>query len=175
MFNKDYSLKGKHADYMRLLVASTEGSIAKIFDYGYQVLFIAPLIGAAYNLKPEIDENNNMDFTIKAIQMIKNKNKLEEVYRMILLADRSIGSSPDKRVNFVFRPEKDEKEKADELFNSYLRGGVEWLYNNIIKDGGTPDDYLNNMISAIGDYIMDFGVYEDIENEINESEEAYFN
>lgn len=178
MFNKDYTIKGKHAEYMRFLVSSSEGLTlgrsAKIFDYGYQLLTIAPMIGALYDLKPEVEENKGMDFTVKAIQMIRNKEKLEKTYRLILLGERTLKISPDDRINFVFRPQNDDKEKADELFNSYMRGGIEWLYNKTCKNGTNSDNYLSNIISAIHEFTQEFCIYNNIEEKVREIEEAYF-
>lgn len=178
MFNKDYSIKGKYADYMRTLIPSSESQnskkSAKVFDYGYQVLFLAPLIGVAYDLGLEVDETDNMDFTVKAIQMIRNKDRFEEIYRMVLLAERSLKLSPDERVDYVFRPSDDEKEKADELFNAYTRGGIEWLYNNIAKGSGTEEDYLNKIIDVITEFTSEFGICRDMAGKVSEMEELYF-
>lgn len=179
MFNKDFAIKGIHADYIRYLTGSSEGKTlsksSKIFDFGYQVLFVAPIIGLLYNLKSDVVENDSMNFTIPTKQIINNKGKLERTYRMVLLSDKSINLDNDKRIDFVFRPNEVEKEEGQKLFDSYVRGGIEWLYNEIAKDGGSADDYLNNIISAIGEFTMEFGIYreEDIEERIREVEAEY--
>lgn len=179
MFSKDYTIKGIHADYMRYLIGSSEGSTlgksSKIFDYGYQVLFIAPLIGVSYNLKPEITKIENMNFTVPIQQIINNKSRLEKIYRMVLLSEKSLKLDTDERVDFVFKPNKLEKVRGNELFKSYVRGGIEWLYDEIAQKGSTVDEKLNNIMDSMNEYIIEFGVYKEEEREqkIKEYEEEY--
>ncbi len=150
------------------------GKSSNIFDSGYQVLFIAPIIGTALGIKSDKDSTSASEFTIAANQMITNRDKFQRIYNIVMLADRSENLTPDERVDFVFRSEDEaDTKKGKEIFDLYTLGGIEWLYNKIVKDGKSADDYLNRIISAVQDYSRELGVYSDEELKVLEEQIDY--
>lgn len=180
MYKQNYYIRGKHAEYMRHLVSSSEGQTlgrsSNVFDYGYEVLFIAPLIGVAFDLKGEVEKHDGMDFTVNATQMIKYNDKIINVYQLVLLADRSLKLTADERVDFVFRPSEKDRKLGYDLFDCYLRGGIEWLYKNIVEksNSSSDDNVLNNIISSINTFTTENAIYQDMGEKIKETEEIYF-
>lgn len=43
-----------------------------------------------------------------------------------------------------------------ELFNSYARGGIEWIYDEITQNAATNDDYLEKLANLVKDFSQDY-------------------
>ena len=65
------------------------------------------------------------------IQM-KNSDDLNFNYRLIMLLDKENESDSEKRIEKAFRGIKNENDEL--LYNQYVLGGVEVLYENIIEN-----------------------------------------
>ena len=66
--------------------------------------------------------------------LVANKEKLELIYKLIMLLDKEYEPVFDKRVDKAFRDIYDDKKnkKDFERFNDYVRGGVEILYKDLL-------------------------------------------
>jgi hypothetical protein len=68
-----------------------------------------------------------------------------------LLVDNSRGLSADEKIELAFRtPEKEENMK---LFNSYLRGGIEWLFEQFTSGASTKDEYLSKINEVVSTFV----------------------
>ena len=56
MFDKEYSFRGKHAEYVVKLTAEYDDKHHKLFNTNYDVYAIAPIIGFLYQRKAELDK-----------------------------------------------------------------------------------------------------------------------
>lgn len=167
MFDNDYHLVGKHAKYVRFLNAYTskldkEAKVAGIFEYAVDVYIIAPLIGIAYNRRAPVDTESDdkgaPPLNILASQIISRQAKLDTVYRLAMLSEKSTALLPDERMERAFK-EDELPEKADanmELFHQYMRGGVEWLYEHITEKATMQEDYLERIKEIVLLYADDF-------------------
>ena len=71
---------------------------------------------------------------------MNNSDDLNFNYKLIMLLDKENEPDPEKRIDKVFRGIKNE---ADEQpYNSYVLGGVEVLYENLIDKSS---DYIANL------------------------------
>lgn len=163
MFKDNYRLFGKHAIYTKFLNAYTrnldkDANVAGIFATAVDIYVIAPLIGAAYNRRAEIDRDGDETLNILAEQIVSRQTQLDNVFRLIMLSEKSSELSPDERIERAFKDDEnpDKSHQNMELFHAYMRGGVEWLYEHIVEEASTPDEYLENVKEIVNLYADDF-------------------
>jgi hypothetical protein len=169
MFSTDYRITGKHATYVKFLNAYTRNldktaEVAGIFAYAIDVYMIAPLIGVAYNRRSPIDTSSTDSINILSSQFTSRQDKLESVYRLIMLSEKSTDLSADDRIERAFKDdETPEKVIAHmELFHQYMRGGIEWLYEFFTDGASSQDDYLEKINELVKQFADDFELTESV-------------
>ena len=163
MFDKPYTIKGKHATYARFLSATTgrldkEAKVAGIFKTTVEMYVVAPLIGAAYNRKADEDKDSSDSYTIFGDAIIGQQENLDAAYRLIMLADNSAKLTSDEKIARAFKEDEipDKVNQNLELFHQYMRGGIEWLYEQTIEGATTKEDYLAKVDAIVSQFIQDF-------------------
>lgn len=167
MFDREYVFCGKHVKMIEKLKANLSDEIGRgFFDTTFDIYQVAPLIGWIYNRRSQIDRTAETTkiFTEK---MLKGKNELVFNYRNMMalhFGDRST----EEIMNIAFKLDyNDEARKEyDEIYNSYVLGGLEELYEQIfLKDGAsTVDEYIQNMYEFLEELNMRlYGVMEEDE------------
>ena len=80
------------------------------------------------------------------------------IMKLVLMLDESRGLNEEDRIRSAFRiPEtREEHDVGMELFNSYARGGIEYMYEMLVVRPGSPDDEygdqrINNIIALLND------------------------
>ena len=117
----------------------------------YDVYLLAPIIGFLYQRKAEIDNTSDINPTkIFGDILIKNSDDLMFNYRLILLLDKQYEPDSEKRIDKAFRGIKNEADEA--LYESYVRGGVEVLYEKLMKGVNSPDDYVNRLYDFLEEF-----------------------
>ena len=112
---------------------------------------VAPIIGLVYGLRRDEDKTSADDVKIFADTVNREQLNLVYIYRMVLLVDNSRGLSADEKIELAFRtPEKEENMK---LFNSYLRGGIEWLFEQFTSGATTKDEYLAKINEVVSTFV----------------------
>lgn len=173
MFDRAYVVDGKHATYIKFLNAyqrrldkEKAASNAGVFPYAIDVYTVAPLIGVAYNRTAAVDTESSDSTTIFADAIIARQDTLDTVYRLVLLSEKSVELSADGRIDRAFRSDEDPEQLAInlDLFHQYMRGGVEWLYEQVTEDATTQEDYLARIVELINQYSEDFGLSEATES-----------
>lgn len=132
-FKKEFEFKGKHADMVSELWTKDD------YEHTYfkrliDVYILAPIIGFRLNRKAEVDYSTTSTRSIFSDQMNKEKETLDFIMQMILLLENSENEASEVSVERAFKG-VDTKEKYDEyykLFNDYVRGGVEELYERLV-------------------------------------------
>ena len=165
MFNSDYELKGKHATYIRFLSATTNrldktAKAAGIINTAVDIYAIAPLIGLAYNKKSAEDNSSNDTYSILASQIINHQADLDFSFRLVMLADNSTGLSSDDKIDRAFKQDEQLEKSVEnlELFHQYMRGGLEWLYEQFTDGATTKQDYLEKVYEVVNLYNEDFAI-----------------
>ena len=143
MFDNDYNITGSHATKLKFLAKknSDENDLsAKIFERYIDVYLNAAVWGLLYN---RTAKKNNIDSdraSIRADVFSKERKTCIFLYRMVmLLADpeRKRYLSKDQRIDRAFRNDSNGKESLDEnleLFHSYVRGGIDILYETFCEN-----------------------------------------
>lgn len=170
MFDKEYSFRGKHAEYVDKLtdVLDKETNI-KIYNRNLDVYIFAPIIGLVYGRTSDIDESSDRTTKIFTDQLLKEQQTLKYNYRLVMLTDQKDIISIDDRLNRTFKYDNviDKRKEGDELFNKYVLGGVEVLYEKIFGEAIELDEYLINIYKFISEFnsrynqsIKDDSIYE---------------
>lgn len=155
MFKKEYSFKGKHADYVDRLtgIIDSESNI-KIFNRNIDVYIFAPIVGLVYGKKGNYDNSSNNTTKIFTETLFNEQDALLYNYRLVMLVDQYDKLSIDERLDRAFRYDNDDEKRKpnDELYEQYVLGGVEILYEKIISDKNDIDDILINVYNFINEY-----------------------
>lgn len=163
MFKKQYRFTGTHADMVNELTAIfDESTKTRLFEHNYDVYINAPIIGFLYRKKGIKNTNSEIaDQNIFPEQMINNSDQLMYLLRLILVLDSDYEPDEEKRLDKAFRElGKDENDLA--LFDSYVLGGVEILYEKLIAEASGLGDYMNRLYDFIEEFHERFN--EDISN-----------
>ena len=161
LFEKEFEFKGKHATYCRFL--KDNGIISTFRDVYLISSVIGFLNGAKADIDDEKDENKKVQSaSIMATELTQQQENLTFMYRIIMLLDDKPGFSIQDYQNRAFRDDADdehpEKLKENmELFNSYVRGGLEILYDKF-KDCEDVNEYSNTLYELVNDFAEDNGL-----------------
>lgn len=151
MFDKEYAFKGKHSQMVQDLTKKFDVKNNQLFQRNYDVYLLAPIIGFLYQRKAEVDMTQDINPTkIFGDILIKNSDDLMFNFRLIMLLDKNNEPNPEKRIEKAFRGNKDESDEA--LYESYVRGGVEVLYEKLMNGVNSPDDYVNRLYDFLEEF-----------------------
>lgn len=158
MFDKQYRFRGRHAVRVDKLTGVFDSdSKAKLFDRNVDVYTNAPLVGFLYGRRAEIDNEKNPEThqvynqNVMGDRVIYSQEELTFNFRLIMLLDKDYEPDEDKRIDKAFRHMGDDP-ADEERFNSYVRGGVDVLYEKLIEGASSLDDF----ISRLYDFIEEF-------------------
>ena len=151
MFDKEYAFKGKHAQMVSDLTKKFDIMNNQIFQRNYDVYLLAPIIGFLYQRKADVDYSPNINPTkIFGDILMKNIDDLMFNYRLIMLLDKKNEPNAEKRIEKAFRGNKDENDEA--LYESYVRGGVEVLYEKLMEGVTAPEEYVNKLYDFLEEF-----------------------
>lgn len=155
MFEEQYRFYGKHADMVTQLTnVFDENANTKVFNSNIELLLVAPLVGFVYKRKVERDRTDGATSrteSIFPIELLKRQRALEYNVKLILLLDKKYEPDETKRIDKAFRYFGSNSDDY-ELFQGYVRGGIEVLYEKLIVDSSSTNDYVNK----ISDFLEDF-------------------
>lgn len=143
---------GKHRDYVDKLW--TQNKIQESYFKRLVDLYaIAAIVGLKTNRKSaEVYDESDIKRTVQMKQLSENYSILSTVMRMVLIMDDSRGLSFEERLESAFLiPEDINIYRSNmELFNSYARGGIEYLYEQLVlRAPDVDDDYTDFRIANI--------------------------
>lgn len=148
---EEFFFTGKHRNYVDALWTQNkikESYIERLID----IYMMSVAIGLRTGRKAEEDRVDEQKRTIQTKQLNDNISTLMNLMRMVLILDESRNLSVEQRIEEAFRiPETFEEYKRNmDLFNSYARGGIEILYEELIlKPVDMENDYGDAKISNI--------------------------
>lgn len=172
IFRSDVTIQGKHARYMTALVENQ-----KIFSRNIDVYMTAPIIGFVNNKQGAVDFGENGEYQgatrkIGTEALLGEEKNLTTIFRTIIFLHNQEFLDVDERAELAFREdqkvevvqvdgvmieEKTKKHKENmEVFNSYALGGIEILYNEIVKDAVEEMDYIINILGYVERFRRDF-------------------
>lgn len=161
MFEGDYTINGIHATYIKYLVND-----AKAFDRYIDVYMAGAVLGV---LKDKRSKQGGSTDRARIYSDAFNTEhvKCNELFKVVILNDTSKPWSEEDRVNicFKYRDKMDEKaippimekevdmmKEAWDLFNEYVMGGIELLYENFSSSATISiDDTVDYAYKAMFD------------------------
>lgn len=157
LFQGQYWFYGTHADRVKRLTAEFDGR-HKLFSYNHEVYQLAPIVGFLFTRKSDLNRVGGSDTSIFAEQMSNYKEIFQFNYQLIMLLDADHSADFDARVDKAFRIYGTEQAKPDEeLFEAYVRGGVDVLYEKLIEPSNSPDDYTKHLYEFMEDFESRYG------------------
>ncbi|WP_419574214.1 hypothetical protein, partial [Phascolarctobacterium succinatutens] len=109
-----------------------------------------PMIGYLYKRKAAREVSDHGP-KISEGQVIRYADRAQEVMKLILLLDNEYEPNEQKRIDKAFRYFC-EDENDFKLFEDYMRGGIEVLYENIISDETDPFKITENLIDFMAEF-----------------------
>ncbi len=169
MFDKQYRFRGRHALRVDALTSVFDSvSRAKLFDRNVDVYANAPLIGFLYGRTADVDDTKNPETNqvysqnVMGDRVIYSQEELLFNFRLIMLLDKSYEPDEEARINKAFR-HMGEDPNDEARFDSYVRGGIDVLYEKLIEGANSPDDFVNRLFDFIEEFNERFN--EDISDE----------
>ncbi len=158
MFDKQYRFRGRHAVRVDELTGVFDSeSKAKLFERNVDVYTNAPLVGFLYNRRAEKDDTRNPETNeiynqnVMGDRVIYSQEELLFNFRLIMLLDKDYEPDEEKRINKAFR-HMGEDPADEERFDSYVRGGVDVLYEKLIEGADSADDYINRLYDFVEEF-----------------------
>ena len=156
MLYKQYRFRGSHAERVTKLTSQFESiSGTKVFERNVDVLCDAPLIGFLYNRRADLDNTKNpttnevYNTNVMGDRVIYSSEEMLFNFRLIMLLDSAYEHDAQKRIDKAFRKHTPEDE---ERYDSYVRGGVDVLYEKLVEGATSTDDFVNRL----SDFVTDF-------------------
>ena len=161
-FDREYVFKGRHAQYVIELKNA-------IFNRNLDVLILAPIIGLVYDRRSDVytsEEYANVTTKIFAEQMTSENEKILFNYRLCMLLTEQFNESD--KVDNAFRYYIDDNEHHDifekniKMYNSYILGGVEVLYELMLKGNkeyngdANKESYKRAVLNDVTEFISDY-------------------
>ena len=104
-----------------------------------------------YGRKGIKNSDGNVSFqNIFPEQMIHASDQLKFILRLILLLDKEYEPDEAKRIDKAFRYFGTEEDLA--LFDQYVLGGVEVLYEKLIEGANGPDEYIERLYDFVEEF-----------------------
>lgn len=159
------TINGRFKDYVdKMWVQNTiqESVIKRLVD----LYAIAAVIGLRINRRlPDDRSGDDKKRTIQMMQLTDTYQTLAPIMKLVLMLDESRGLNEEECIRSAFRiPEtREEHDEGMELFNSYARGGIEYMYEMlVIRPGCVDDEYgdqrINNIVALIKDPMKRFEI-----------------
>lgn len=160
MFDKDYAFRGTHAIKVKKLTNEFDSNKNKLFERNFDVYMLAPIVGLLYNIKADVDVSNTDEAKIAAGLIMKEKEHLMFNYRIILLLDEKYEPDFEKRIDKAFRHYADDNKNQEDykLYESYVRGGVDVIYEKLMVEIKNTDDYLENLYNFLEEVNLKFNM-----------------
>ena len=164
MFEKDIIITGTHASYIKEMK-----EVAGLFARNLDIYMLAPIMGFLNNRKGQKNNEGGEKSTIQAQQLSNVKEDCELIYRLIILLDGD-DIDKDERLNRAFRYDSDVEKKKEfdnamEIYNEYVLGGIEYMYETFVAGCVEVDDYTTKIFEAASDF-------QDEINELDYSQEV---
>lgn len=154
LFDKEFEFEGKHATYCRAL--NDEIGLFTTFRETYM---LSAIVGFLYGSKACKDTTEKVQpASILPSELSKQRLNLRNIYRYIMLLEETPGLTIDDYKSRAFKDDSEDEspeklKKNMEIFNSYVLGGIEIIYDKFKECTSKKDvvnllnDFLENFVS----------------------------
>ena len=162
LFENDLTITGKHATHLKFLVND-----ARLFDDYIDVYMNAAVFGYLYSKRDTRDNESKDRARIYSDAFSTHRSECIILYRLVTLLDEQ-EISLEERLNRAFRydsnaAKEDELKECMERFNSYVLGGIEYMFSLFTAGCTSRDDYIRTSYNVLRSFqdSLDGTSYED--------------
>lgn len=145
-FKKEFEFKGKHAKMAQELWVKDDAEHT-YFKRLIDLYVVAAVIGFRVDRKAAEDYSPYETSSIFPEQMLKEKENLDFILQMMIMLNYRGTLTEEECVKKAFRgaQTKEEFDEYKKMFEDYVRGGVEELYERlIIRKADSDDQFRDN-------------------------------
>lgn len=150
-------LNGRFARYADAMWVQNKIEDKSRFSKLLDLYATAAIIGFRKGTRLADDKLTSEKRTIQLDQVASNYTRFYTIMQVILLLDDSRGLDPAEKAKMAFDTNpKSEKMYADnmELFHSYARGGLEYLYEALVtRPVGVDDEFEDARVANIMEFV----------------------
>lgn len=158
-FKKEFEFRGKHAKMAsELWVVNNYNNT--YFKRLIDLYIAAAVVGFRVDRRVEEDYSPIEPKSIFPEQMLKAKEELDFLMQIMIMLDEKGKNSAEESVKKAFRgaANKEEYEEMKNRFHSYVRGGVEELYERlVIRKPDSEDTYYEEKTANLMALLERFG------------------
>ena len=145
-FKTEYKFSGKHAKMVNELWYLND------YEHTYfkrlvDIIPLAAIIGFRMNRKAPEDYSPIEPHKVFLQQMLNAKEDLDFILQMMIMLENATEIPQEQAVKKAFRgaETQEESEQYQDMFDSYVRGGVEELYERlVIRKADSDDAFYDN-------------------------------
>lgn len=155
IYEENIIIKGRHATRMKMLAAKFDGELSQgIFARNLDVYMAAPIVGKVYGRRAKIDTDVDDSTSIHVEQMNKEMDTLLANFRTIAMLEKRDEIDIDTRTSNAFRHDRDDENRKpmDIIFEEYVLGGIDVLYEKLMENAKNTDDYIVNMFYFVDEF-----------------------
>ena len=133
----------RYADAMWKQGAIQESKFERLLD----LYCVAAMAGLMTETRLEDDKSDDLKRTIQVEQLTRDYSRLMTLLRTVILVDQSRGLDIRTKAMIAFdsNPNTEETYRENmELFHSYARGGIEFLYKRLVLRTLDVDDQFSD-------------------------------
>lgn len=152
LMNGPYDVTGERGDRVRALVKGFIDGPSKttVFASGIELYVTAAIVGILYEQRKEpMKSSQDQDFAIFADQFKNHYDDVKLAFQLVILNHDKDRTTSRERVNNAFKyviNEEDEIYKKNiDIFESYVLGGIDYLYDYFMNNNNANfDDFVNS-------------------------------
>lgn len=143
-FKKEYFFYGSHA----LKVKKLKSPFGEEVTINAEILLNAMIVGFLYNRKAPLDKSIDENTKVQGDKIFTMDQEMKFIFRIIMLLDEEYEPDKEKRIDKAFRY-LGEDENDIKLVESYIRGGVDVLYEQLLENTQDKMGYVANLIDFV--------------------------
>ncbi|MCI8484419.1 MAG: hypothetical protein HFH41_08780 [Lachnospiraceae bacterium] len=161
-FKKEFEFRGKHARMVSELCTLNDYQHT-YFKRAIDVYVLAAVVGFRVDRKAEADYAPNESKSIFSEQMLGAKEDLDFLMQMMVMLENEDNVSLEERVKKAFRgaETQEEFEHYRDLFHSYVRGGVEELYERLVLRKAEVEEFYDEKTANLMELLERFSIPEE--------------
>ncbi len=146
MFDNDYVLRGRHAEFADKLVSESTKGVA-VFKRLVDLLYIAPIVGLLFDRDAVVESGTEK--RIFAAVLNKESESLLFAFRLVLLLDQKLGLDDQDRTRQAFSYSLSTEGLLSARIESRVRGGIEVLHEHLCEGDARKRDLLDNLVQYL--------------------------
>jgi len=154
LFEREFDFRGKHAEIVVRLVNGIDTKNKGIlFNSNIDVFIASAVIGLSYKRTSEPDKGHTST-KIFSDAFSSRRDDLRYLQKLCILLHNQDSITTEQRIEKTFRFETDEKlrEEVENVFVSYVLGGVEVLGEVLLQNSKSYDDALKKFFEFLKDF-----------------------